>query len=69
MKETIKNLKKLTGHRSDVAFAEFVGVSKSTVHLAKKGKKTKLNAVLPMLEYLLSGLSQAKLKDFLKEFK
>lgn len=69
MKKTIEKLKKLTGHSTDVTFAEFLDVCKATIAKAKNGQKTKLRAVLPMLEFLISGLSQAKLKEFLKKFK
>ena len=50
------NLKKLTGHTTDKSFAEFVGVTENTITRAKAGHKTKLDAVLPMLEWLLSAL-------------
>ena len=65
MKKTIENLKKLTNHRSDTKFAEFLGVTKNTITRAKGGHKTKLHTVLPMLDYLISNLSQANLKKFL----
>jgi hypothetical protein len=69
MKQTIENLKILTGHPSDAEFAKFLGVKQTTIFRAKRGDKTKLHIVLPMLEYLISGLSKAKLKEFLKKFK
>ena len=68
-KEVITRLKKITGHRSDRALAEFLGVTKSTIALAKSGTKTKLHSVLPMLLHLISVLHEAELKTFLEKFK
>ena len=72
MKEKIKSLKKtlkITGTKTDTKLAKFLGVTKNTIVRQKRGDKTKLHAVLPMLEYLISGLSNAKLKKFLEKFK
>ena len=69
MKETIEKIKELTGHRSDRALAEFLGVTKSTIALAKAGQKTKLHLVFPMLLHLISTAHGAELKTFLKRFK
>ena len=66
--QTIEKLKKLTGHRSNRAFAEFLGVTKSTIYLAKSGTKTKLHSVLPMLLHLISTAHDAELKAFLGRF-
>ena len=68
-KEIIENLKNLTRHKSDAAFGQFLGVTKVTVHYIKKDKTTKLHKVLPMLDWLLSELSEYQLEEFLQEFK
>ena len=67
--QTIEKLKKLTGHRSNRAFAEFLGVTKSTIYLAKSGTKTKLHSVLPMLLHLILELNKIELSGFLRKFK
>ena len=69
MKNIILTLKTLTGHTSDAAFAEFVGVTENTITRAKAGHNTKLNTVLPMLEHLIVMSHEAELKIFLKKFK
>lgn len=65
----IEKLKKLTGHRTDPAFAKFLGVTKSTISLAKHGQKTKLHAVFPILEHLISDLNEYDLWKFREKFK
>ena len=69
MKKIIENLKYYTGHKSDKSFAEFVGFSENTITRAKAGHKTKLNAVLPMLEWLLKKNNTRLNSIFLKKFK
>lgn len=71
MKKTIQNLKFYTNHKSDAAFARFIGVTENTITRAKAGHKTKLDAVLPMLEWFFSQnlLSKKKHNAFLKRFK
>lgn len=69
MKKTIKALKLHTGHKSDKAFAEFVGATENTITRAKAGHKTKLNAVLPMLEWFFENAAKGKRNAFLKHFK
>jgi len=69
MKQTIESLKQLTQNRSDAKFAKFLGVTKNTITRQKRGDKTKLHVVLPVLKYLLSDLSKTKLKEFLIKFK
>ena len=69
MKKTIENLKYYTGHKSDKSFAEFAGVTENTITRAKAGYKTKLNKVLPILEWLILKLPKTDMKEFLKKFK
>ncbi len=68
MKQTIIDLKKLTGHSSDTKFAEFLGVTKNTIARAKARHRTKLNTLLPILLYLLSKLSESELKKFMAKY-
>lgn len=71
MKETIEYLKKklkITEPKTDAKLAKFLGVTKNTIVRQKRGDKTKLYKVLPMLKYLISGLSEAKLKEFWEIF-
>ena len=69
MKQTIENLKALTDCKSYPKLAEFLGVSKMTIYRLTDGKNVTLNRTLPMLDYLLSDLSETKLRKFLNKFK
>lgn len=65
----IEKLKKLTGHHLDTAFAKFLGMTKNTITRAKRGQKTKLHAVFPILEHLISDLNEYDLWKFREKFK
>jgi len=69
MKKIIKSLKNLTGHKTNVEFAKFVGATENTITRAVAGHKIKLDTVLPMLEWLLENSHAWQRAAFLKRFK
>ena len=69
MKTIIQSLKKLTGHTSITELAKFLGHSRSTLFLAGSGQKTKLNKILPMLNWFFENTTKTQHEAFLKKFK
>ena len=69
MKETIENLKVLTGCKTDKDLAAFLGCGRTTIRNIKAGLNVKLNPALRMLERLLENADNEQLDRFLHKFK
>jgi len=69
MKKTIKALKHYLGLKSDKALAEFFGFTENTITRAKAGHNTKLNVVLPQIEWWFDNSMPWQHKAFIEKFK